>query len=62
LFDKALLLMDGSIGGLILLVKGYYGIEKQGLAMRLEEGGGSVAALLRNHLTFWSSRPARWHF
>ena len=54
--------MDGSIGGLILLVKGYYGIEKQGLAMRLEEGGGSVAALLRNHLTFWSSRPARWHF
>jgi len=56
-FDKALLLMDGSIGGLILLVKGYYGIEKQGLAMRLGKKDGSAAALLRNQFTFWSSRP-----
>ena len=49
--------MDGSIGGLILLVKGYYGIEKQGLAMRLGKKDGSAAALLRNQFTFWSSRP-----
>ncbi|TRZ77537.1 MAG: hypothetical protein D4R93_01565, partial [Deltaproteobacteria bacterium] len=48
-----------SIGGLFLLVKAYYGIEKQGLAMRLGKEGGSVAALLRNQITFWSSYPAR---
>ncbi|MBU0652470.1 MAG: hypothetical protein KKG96_06270, partial [Proteobacteria bacterium] len=34
-------------------------IEKQGLAMRLGKEGGLGAALLRNHLTFWSSHPAR---
>jgi hypothetical protein len=51
-----------SIGGLFLLVKGYYGIEKQGLAMCLGMEGGSVAALLRNQLTFWSSHPSRRHF
>jgi hypothetical protein len=54
--------MDGSIGGLFLLVKGYYGIEKQGLAMRLEEGGRAAAALLKNQVTFWSSHPSRRHF
>ena len=37
--------MDGSIGGLFLLVKGYYGIEKQGLAMRLGKGGGAAAVI-----------------
>ena len=36
--------------------------KKQGLSLRLEEEGGTVAALLRNKLTFWSSHPARWHF
>jgi hypothetical protein len=36
--------------------------EKQGPAMRLEEGVGAAAALLRNHLTFWSSHPARAFF
>jgi hypothetical protein len=45
--------MGVSIGGLFLLVKGYY-TSKQGLAMRLDKEGGSVAALLRNQLTFWS--------
>jgi hypothetical protein len=37
LFDKALLSMVGSIGGLFLLVKGYFAsrfIENQGLVMR----------------------------
>jgi hypothetical protein len=63
IFDKVLLLMDESIGGLFLLVNGYYaGIEKQGLAMRLGKGGGTAAALLRNQLTFWSSHPSRRHF
>jgi hypothetical protein len=33
---------------LFLLVNGSSGNEKQGMAMRLEEEGGSVAALLRN--------------
>jgi hypothetical protein len=36
-------------------------VEKQGLAMRLEAGGGSVAALLRNHPIFLSSYSARGH-
>ena len=57
--------MGGSLGGLFLLVKGYidrdilhlFCVEKQGLAMRLAKGGGAVAALLRNQLTFWSSHP-----
>jgi len=44
-----------------LLVKGYFGIEKQGLAMRLGKEGGSAAALLRNQLIFWSSHPVRWY-
>jgi hypothetical protein len=35
IFDKGLLSMDESMGGLFLLVKGYFGIEKQGLTMRL---------------------------
>jgi hypothetical protein len=38
------------------------GIEKQGPAMRLGEGGGAAAALLRNHPIFSSSHPARGHF
>jgi hypothetical protein len=33
-------------------ILGLFYIEKQGPAMRLEAGGGSVAALLRNLLTF----------
>jgi hypothetical protein len=33
------------------------GIERQGLAMRLGRGDGSAAALVRNQLTLWSSRP-----
>jgi len=33
--------MYENIGGLFLLVKGYY-IEKQGLAMRLGKGGGAA--------------------
>jgi hypothetical protein len=37
-------------------------IKKQGMAMRFGKEGGLVAALLRNQLTFWSSRPARGHF
>jgi hypothetical protein len=37
--------MDGTIGGLFLLVKGYSGHrKKQGLAMRLGKGGGAAAA------------------
>ena len=65
-FDKVLLSMDGSIGGLFLLVKGIlciviFCIEKQGLAMRLGKGGGAVSALLRNQLTFLSSHSAREH-
>jgi hypothetical protein len=31
---------------------GLFYIEKQGLAMRLGKGGGSVAALLRNQFAF----------
>jgi len=57
-----LLFDGGSIGGLFLLVNGYFGIEKQGLAMQLGKEGGSAAALLRNQRTFWSSHPARGHF
>jgi len=34
-------------------------IKKQGLAMRLGKKDGSVAALLRNQLIFWSIHPAR---
>jgi len=33
--------------------------KKQGLAMRLGKKDGSVAALLRNQLIFWSIHPAR---
>jgi hypothetical protein len=51
-FDKVLLSMDGSIRGLFLLVKGYLGIEKQGLAMLLGKVGGAAADILRNRLTF----------
>jgi hypothetical protein len=61
--------MDGSIGGLFLLVKGYFGyfagifcIEKQWLAMRLGKEGGAAASLLRNRITFGSSYPSRRHF
>jgi hypothetical protein len=54
--------MGGSIGGLFLRVKGYFGIEKQGLAMRLGKEDGSVAAILINQLTIWSSHPSREHF
>jgi len=36
-------------------------IEKQGLAMRQGKKDGAVAALLRNHPTFWPSHPARGH-
>lgn len=43
IFDKALLPMDGSIGGLFLLVNGYLD-RKAGPAMR-EEKGGVVAAI-----------------
>ena len=49
--DKTLLSRGRSIGGLFLLVKGYFAsccTEKQGLAMRLGKEGGSAAALLRN--------------
>jgi hypothetical protein len=48
--DKTLHFDGGSIGWLFLLVKVYYGTEKQGLAMRLVMGGGSAAAFLRNQL------------
>jgi hypothetical protein len=61
LIDKILLFDDGSIGGLFLLVKGYYGTEKQELVMRLVKEGGSAAALLRNQPIFWSSHPTRGH-
>ena len=37
-------------------------IEKQGMAMQLEEEGGLVAALFRNHPIFLSSYPPRRHF
>jgi hypothetical protein len=59
MIDKTLLFDGGSIGWLFWLVNGYFAldmdilrlfyIEKQGLAMRLEEGGGAAAALLGNH-------------
>jgi hypothetical protein len=35
IFDKGLLSVIESMGGLFLLVKRYFGIEKQGLTMRL---------------------------
>jgi hypothetical protein len=64
--DKVLLTMGGSIWGLFFVVNGYFGdyfyIEKQGMAMRLEEEGGLVAALFRNHPIFLSSYPPRRHF
>ena len=44
-FDKVLLSMRRSIGGLFLRVKGYFGIEKQGLTMRLGKGGGAAASI-----------------
>ena len=65
LIDKNFLFRDESIGGLFLLVKGYYASvlhQKAGLAMRLGKEGGLVAALLRNQFIFWSSHPARGHF
>ena len=37
---KALLPTEGSKAGLFLLIKGHFGIEKQGLAMRLGKEGG----------------------
>jgi hypothetical protein len=37
-------------------------IEKQGLAMRLEAGGGSVAVLVKNHPIFLPSYQAKGHF
>ncbi|GEM_PF-5712377 len=52
--------MAVNIGGLFLLVKEYFEIEKQGLAMRLGKEGGSAAALLGNQplkgmpSAFWS--------
>jgi hypothetical protein len=52
ILDKTLLSRGQSIGGLFLLVNGYFGIEKQGLAMRLGKRGGAASALLRNQLTF----------
>jgi hypothetical protein len=55
LIDKNFLFRGGSIGMLFLIVKGYFAsccIENQGLAMRFEEEDGSVAAFLRNQLTF----------
>jgi hypothetical protein len=36
-------------------------IKKQEMAMRFGEEGGSVAALLRNQLSFWSSHSATGH-
>jgi hypothetical protein len=33
------------------------GIEKQGLAMRLGKESGSVAALLKDQIHFWSRHP-----
>jgi len=62
LIDKTLLFHGETIWGLFWLVKKYFAIfcvENWWLAMRLEEGGGSVAALLRNHPIFWSSHPPR---
>ena len=50
-FDKAVISMIGTIGGLFLLVKGYW-IEQQGLAMRLKKEGGEATVLLRDQLTF----------
>jgi len=35
--------MIGSIGGAVFNCQGIFRIEKQGLAMRLGEGGGAVA-------------------
>jgi hypothetical protein len=65
LIDKILLFMAEVYGGCFCLsmdiFHSFY-IKKQGMAMRLEEGGGAAAALLRNQLTFWSSHLARWHF
>ena len=58
--------MDGSIKELFLLVKGYYTLDimhrKTGLAMWLGKECDSVAALLIDQLTFWSSHPSRKHF
>jgi len=39
-FDKTLLSMGRTIGGLFLLVKGYFASKSRGMAMRLGEGGG----------------------
>jgi hypothetical protein len=61
-FVKVLLSTIIKIEGVFLFVKGYFGIEQQGLAMRLGKEGGEAAALIRNQLTFWSSHPARGHF
>ncbi len=43
LIDKALFSMFGSMGELFFTCKGIFHIEKQGLAMRLGEGGGAAA-------------------
>jgi hypothetical protein len=50
-FDKIFLLMNESIGGLFLLVNGYFASKSRG-AMQLGKGGGTVAALLRKQITF----------
>jgi hypothetical protein len=58
LFDKSFLFVEGSIGRTVLYVKAIL-TEKQVLAMRLGKESGAAAALLRNHLTFWSSHSSR---
>ena len=62
IIDKNFLFRCGSIGWLFLAVKGYFASccsENQVLAVRFEEEGGSVAAILRNQLIFWSSHLVR---
>ena len=65
IFDKALLSMAGSIGGLLLLVKGYFAsccIEKQGPAMRLGKEGGSAAALFEKSAYLLVESPGKRAF
>ena len=61
-FDKTLLSMGESIGGLFLPVKGYFGFEKQGWRCGWERKEEHRLHLLRNQPTVCPSHPSRRHF